>query len=81
MNHLFLVWLIGGWTAFVWTGLRMSWKGWEAGERWSLMFNAASFLLADYNRKYLKILIFCFANMVVAAIGYCLMFFTGLVSP
>lgn len=81
MNNLFLIWFVGGWLAFAWTGLRMAWKGWEAGERWSLMFNATSFLLADYNRKNFRILIVCFVNLVVAVVVYSLMFFRGLVDP
>jgi hypothetical protein len=81
MNHLFLIWFIGGWLAFACTGLRMAWKGWKAGERWSLMLNATSFLVADYNRKDLRVLIVCFANMVTAVIVYNLMFFTKVIDP
>ena len=81
MEHLFLIWFVGGWFAFAWTGLRMAWKGWEAGERWSLMFNATSFLLADYNHKNLRILIVCFANIIVAVIVYNLISLSGFVDP
>lgn len=81
MNHLFLIWFIGGLLAFAWTGFRMALKGWEAGERWSLMFNATSFLLTDYNHKHLRMLIICFANSAVAAIVYNLTFFAGLTDP
>jgi hypothetical protein len=81
METFFVAWFIAGWLAFGWIGYKMARAGWKAGERWSLLFNATSFLLADYNRRNFRILVTCFIFMVAAIIAFNVLFLTGQISP
>jgi hypothetical protein len=74
---VFLVWL-----AAAWSMLMMVITALQDREHRSLgWFLGGSFVLANYNRKYLRIFAACIAVGIAGAIAFNLLTFTGRVKP
>ncbi|MGY3692122.1 uncharacterized membrane protein YciS (DUF1049 family) [Bradyrhizobium sp. USDA 3240] len=74
MDTFFAIWFAVGWMVFALTLLRMLWAAFQAGDLKVSSYLGGTFLLADYNRRHLRILLCAFAWCLIGVFLYDVIF-------